>query len=210
VDEAWGWIAVERRTIADLAETLDADQLATPSLCAGWTVRDVIAHLSVGMTFSAGQSAVVLLRSGFRPNRFIQNLTADAAQRSDAELVAVFRDHADVSFAPPGLGPGAPLTDLLVHGVDLRRPLGLTHAPNPAALRRSLDFVVAPKASAGFARRRHHKGLRYEASDLEWSHGEGALVRGPAQPLLAALCNRPAPLDDLEGEGVGLLRSRLS
>lgn len=210
MEEAWEWIAAERRAMADLAEGLDPAQLATPSLCAGWTVRDVIAHLSLNMTFSARKSAGALLRSGFRPNRFIQELTAQAATRSDAELVALFRDHADATWGPPGFGAQAPLTDLLVHGVDIRRPLGLTHVPTPAALRRSLDFVVQPKASAGFTQRRHQKGLRYEATDLDWVHGTGATVRGPAQPLLAVLCNRPAPLEDLEGDGVIVLRDRLS
>jgi uncharacterized protein (TIGR03083 family) len=210
VADVWGWIAAERRTIADLAEGLDADQLATPSLCAGWTVRDVIAHLTLNLTFSPLESAGALLRSGFRPNRFIQTLSARAAEHSDAELVALFRDHADAQWGPPGLGAQAPLTDLLVHGVDIRRPLGLTHAPEPEALRHSLDFVISPKASVGFTQRRHQKGLRFAATDLDWTHGEGPDVRGPALPLLAVLCTRPAPLDDLAGDGVAVLRERLA
>ncbi len=210
MEPIWGWIAAERRTLADLAEGLTAEQLATPSLCAGWTVRDVIAHLTLNLTFSPRQSAGALVRSGFRPSRFIQLLTVEAAKHSDAELVALLRDEADAQWGPPGFGPIAPLTDLLVHGVDLRRPLGLTHAPEPDALRTSLDFVVQPKAGVGFTQRKHQKGLRHEASDVDWSHGDGPLVRGPARSLLAVLCNRPAPLDDLTGDGVALLRARLA
>jgi uncharacterized protein (TIGR03083 family) len=206
----WDWIAAERRTMADLAEGLDAKQLATPSLCAGWTVRDVIAHLTLNLTFSPLESAATLVRAGFRPNHFIQGMTARAARHSDAELVALFRDRADAQWGPPGLGADAPLTDLLVHGVDIRRPLGLSHAPEPDALRRSLDFAVHPKASVGFTQRRHQKGLRYAATDLDWTHGQGAEVRGPALPLLAVLCTRPAPLDDLAGAGVAVLRERLA
>jgi uncharacterized protein (TIGR03083 family) len=210
MEPIWAWIAAERRALADLAEGLTPEQLATPSLCAGWTVRDVIAHLTLNLTFSPRQAAGALLRSGFRTSRFIQLLTAEAAERTDAELVALLRDEADAQWGPPGFGPLAPLTDLLVHGVDLRRPLGIDHAPEPDALRTSLDFVVRPKASLAFAQRRHHKGVRHEASDLDWSHGDGPLVRGPARSLLAVLCDRPAPLDDLTGDGVAVLRSRLS
>jgi uncharacterized protein (TIGR03083 family) len=210
MEPIWGWIAAERRTLADLTEGLTQEQLATPSLCAGWTVRDVIAHLTLNMTFSRRQSAGALVRSGFRPNRFIQLLTVDAAKRTDAELVSLLRDDADTQWGPPGFGPLAPLTDLLVHGVDLRRPLGIDHDPDPDALRTSLDFVVQPKAGLGFTQRRHQKGLRHEATDVGWSHGEGPLVRGPARSLLAVLCNRPAPLDDLTGDGVAVLRARLA
>lgn len=209
VERIWGWISAERRALADLAEGLTPEQLATPSLCAGWTVHDVIAHLTLNLTFSPRQSAGTLLRSGFRPNRFIQLLTADAAKRSDAELVALLRDRAEATWGPPGFGPLAPLTDLLVHGVDLRRPLGLDHAPEPDALRTSLDFVVSPKAGLGFTQRKHHRGLRHEATDVDWAHGDGPTVGGPARSLLAVLCNRPAPLEDLTGDGVAALRARL-
>ena len=37
--------AQERRRIADLIDDLDEAQLATPSLCAGWDVKTVCAHL---------------------------------------------------------------------------------------------------------------------------------------------------------------------
>src|SRR5581483_9991880 len=38
-------IADERRTVADMAAGLSPEQLATPSLCTQWTVREVVAHL---------------------------------------------------------------------------------------------------------------------------------------------------------------------
>ena len=104
--------------------------------------------------------------------------------------------------------PGA-AHDIVVHGVDLRRPLGLSHDPGPEALRTALDFTVQRKAGRGFTHPRHQRELRFEATDLDWSHGAGPVVRGPALPLVTALCSRPAVLDDLEGEGVAVLRRRL-
>jgi uncharacterized protein (TIGR03083 family) len=38
-------VAAERRRIADLVDELDEDALAAPSLCAGWTVKTVVAHV---------------------------------------------------------------------------------------------------------------------------------------------------------------------
>ena len=197
--------------MADLAEDLGDAELATASLCAGWTTRDVIAHLTLSVDPSVRRTIAALARSGFRPPRMVQLLTAAAAERSDAELAGLLRDRAEHRWSPPGFGLEAPLTDILVHGVDIRLPLGRVHEPVPAALRAALDFAGGPKSSRGsfFTRRSHQKGLRFEATDLEWSHGEGPTVRGPALPLLVALCGRPAVLDQLEGDGVAVLRSRL-
>lgn len=210
MEQTWEWIADERRMLADLVEGLDEAQLATPSLCAGWAVRDVFAHLALSLDPSPGATLRAAVRSGFRMNRAIQALTADAAQRSTPELVELFRSRADHHWNPPGFGPSAPLTDLLVHGVDLRRPLGLDHAPDPDALRAALDFVTTTKAGFGFTDRGNQRGLRFEASDLEWADGSGPAVRGPGLPLLVAMCGRPAVLDELSGEGVAELRTRLA
>ena len=44
----WDRIAAERRSLADLLDTLTPEQWAMPSLCGAWTVRDVAVHLSAG------------------------------------------------------------------------------------------------------------------------------------------------------------------
>ena len=72
-----------------------------------------------------------------------------------------------------------------------------------------LDLLASKKAQNGFGTKGKMKGLRFEATDVEWSSGEGTLVRGPAEPLIMALCGRSAVLDELEGDGVEVLRGRL-
>jgi hypothetical protein len=52
------------------------------------------------------------------------------------------------------------------------------------------------------------KGLAFEATDVEWRHGEGAAVRGPGEAILMAVCGRRASLDELEGPGVEILAAR--
>ncbi len=204
-----GLLASERRTTADLLEELDATELSTPSLCAGWTVRDVFAHLTLSLTPSVPTTISAVMRSGFRVPRFVQIMTAGAARRSDQELIGLFRERAEHRWSPPGFGLEAPLTDILVHGVDIRHPLGRSHAPDPAALGEGLAFAVQRKAGRGFTTPAQQRGLRFEATDLDWSHGDGPLVRGPSLPLLVALCGRPAVLDQLEGDGVAVLGARL-
>jgi hypothetical protein len=49
---------------------------------------------------------------------------------------------------------------------------------------------------------------RLLAADVAWSHGEGDLVRGPAEALALGIAGRPAAYPDLVGAGVDVLRSR--
>jgi hypothetical protein len=106
------------------------------------------------------------------------------------------------SFRYPGR-----LTDLQVHGQDMRRPLGLPHGLDPDRLLISLDFLTGRRA--GFSSRRRLAGLRLEATDLAWSWGAGAVLAGPAEALMMAAAGRPAALRDLDGPGVRVLASRI-
>jgi uncharacterized protein (TIGR03083 family) len=202
-------LAAERRALADLVETLGEDQLRTPSLCEGWTVRDVVAHVTLSLDARPLVAVRALVQARGSLPRAVQVMTADAGKRTTDELVALLRERAELRWSPPGFGLEAPLTDIVVHGVDLRRPLGIRHEPEPDAVRTGLDFVVQRKAGRGFTHPRHQRGLRFVATDLDWSHGTGPVVQGPALPLLVALCSRPAVLEDLEGDGVPVLRERL-
>lgn len=206
-DEVFGMIAEERRALADLLDTLTPEQWATPSLCAGWTVREVAAHLVVPFEVSAPSLMLRLARSLGSYDRAMDGATRELAARPTSELAALLRANADHRFTPPMSGPAAPLTDVVVHGQDIRRPLGLAHEVEPEHLRVALDRMA--RGALGFVPRSRVAGLRFEATDLDWSAGEGALVRGPAEALLLAITGRPAALADLEGDGVDLLADRI-
>lgn len=208
-DDTFAMIAAERRALCDEMATWADEQWATPSLCAGWTVRDVAGHLLTPFTVSNLRFAGGMLTSGFSFTKASDRFARAEAARPVDEIVATFRAHADSRFTPPGNGPEAPLTDVLVHGQDMRRPLGLAHAFAPEHLVRSLEFVKG--SPFGFVPRRRLDGLRFVASDLDWSAGpdDGAAVEGPGEALLLAITGRAAALDDLAGPGVDLLRRRL-
>ncbi|MDN4174101.1 maleylpyruvate isomerase family mycothiol-dependent enzyme [Nocardioides sp. SOB77] len=202
-------IADERRTLAALVSGLTPEEEATRSLCTAWSVREVVAHLVVPLEVGLAGFAVAMVLTGGRFDRANVHLARRHARRSTKELVAVLRQRADSRFTPPGMGPEAPLTDLLVHGMDIRWPLGL-HRDVPAErVRTSLDFLTSA-AGRGLVPRGTSDGLRFEADDVGWAHGGGPTVRGAADAVLLALAGRPAALDHLAGDGVPTLRDRLS
>lgn len=201
-------IADERRTLADELESLSAEQWDTPSLCKAWTVRQVLGHLVMPLTVAGPKFLVGLLTSGFNFDKANVKLSNAVAEKSPDELLALLRLHAEHRFTPPGFGPEAPLTDVLVHGMDIRRALGRAHAFDGERQRAVLDFIGG--GSRGFVPKSRVAGLEFEAADLDWSRGEGDVVRGAAEALMMAIAGRSAALADLEGPGVDTLRSRLT
>ena len=202
-------IATERRRVADLIDSLDPAQLDVPSLCGDWTVRQVAGHLLAAVDASPRATLVALLRGGFRIHRANSLLAVRTADRPAADLADGLRRHADNPFRPPIVGYPGQLTDLQVHGQDMRRPLGLPHGLRLDALRVSLDFLTAGRP-VGFTSRRRLAGLRFEATDLDWRFGgAGPLVCGPAEALMMAMCGRSAVLGDLDGDGVRVLAARI-
>jgi hypothetical protein len=95
----------------------------------------------------------------------------------------------------------------VVHGEDIRRPLGIKRAYPPEAVTRSADFFRRSNLLIGSKRRT--AGLRLRADDLEWAAGTGPELTGPVLSLLMAMTGRAAALDDLSGEGAATLRSRM-
>jgi hypothetical protein len=126
------------------------------------------------------------------------------------DIVDGLRQHAGHPFKPPGMTHAAPLTDLLVHQQDIRRPLGLAPDLVPERLRVCLGQVAAStERTALLAPKGCLTGLRLEATDLDWVHGEGHVVRATGEALLMALAGRSVALAELDGDGADLLRSRL-
>jgi uncharacterized protein (TIGR03083 family) len=198
--EHWETIADQRRALADQLESLTPEQWATPSLCDAWAVRDVVAHLVMPHVTSMPRFLVAFVAARGNFERANVALTAEVAGRSDAELLEAFRRCTESRVKPPGFGSEAPLTDILVHGQDIRVPLGLPTDPAVDPWRTSLEFLVLPKARRGFAPR-SLRGLRLTATDCEWSHGSGDEVAGPAIALALTVLGRTARVGDLTGAG---------
>lgn len=202
-------IAEERLAIADILDGLDDQQWNTQSLCTEWKVRDVAAHLLMPLVISGRRFGVELLRVGFDFNQANLRLTERVARRGNAEIIAGLREHASNRSKPPGMGPITVLTDCVVHGQDMWRPLRLEHRIDPERQRLVLDFVAGGRVK-GWVPENRLFGLRFQATDMDWVIGEGEPVRGSAEALMMAITGRVAALDDLDaGPGVAVLRSRL-
>ena len=202
----WPLIHGEREALADDLATLTDEQWATASLCPGWSVRDVLGHLIATAKMTQGAFFANLARAGFRFNDMSDRLIAAEATAAPADGLAELRRHLTDTTHPPG-PVETMLGEAVVHGEDIRRPLGIKRAYPPEAVTRAADFCKGSNLLIGTKRRITGLGLR--ASDLEWAAGSGPEVRGPALSLLMAMTGRPAALDDLSGDGVATLASRM-
>ena len=202
-------IVDERTHIADLLGTLTPDQLRAPSLCAGWTVHDVAAHLTTFLRFSQAKLYLGIVATAADMDRVNLWLTQRAARRSDAEIIELVRRRAGSRFTVPRSGYDPVLTDLVLHDLDIRIPLGIARDIPEDRLAVAFHHLTS-RASPGFAMGSRLDGLRFTATDTGWDHGAGAPVRGPAETLVLRIPGRAAVLDELSGEGVPLLRQRLS
>lgn len=209
--EVYRIATANRLLAADMFARLTPEEWTTPSLCAGWTVREVAAHLlsPLESEFSWPQVLRTVLRYRGDLSRFVDEQTRLAAARPTEELVAGLRSRAGTRLKVPVTGRLGPMTDTAIHLRDAARPLGLADGPPPEDWRPALDFLVSRTATAGFLPRGRLRGLRLVATDQDWSAGDGAELRGPSEAVAMAVSGRAVALPDLSGPGVALLASRL-
>lgn len=207
-DELFEAITVQRHRLVVTLEELSDDEWDAASLCAGWRVRDVVGHL-VSILEVPLRSFLWGMVKARNFDRYADQMARQFGDRPPAELLAIYRAAADKRFAPPVVGPIAPLTDVLVHTRDIERPLGLPAALGADALRTALDYTCGGKAR-GFVPSARTAGLRFQATDLDWSIGSGELVRGPGDAILLAVTARRPALADLTGDGAATLAQRLA
>jgi uncharacterized protein (TIGR03083 family) len=201
-------VAAERSALADLYATLTPAQLDTPSLCEGWTVRDIAAHLSTLWNVSLPAMTMQVLRARGSFPRAVRRVTSHLATRPVEHLVEGLRANAHNPKHPP-LMPLAPLTDAIVHGEDVRRPLGVVRHVPAGSVRMALGFVTSGRDFGGFFLPRGRlRGLKLVATDQEWSWGSGDVVSGPALSLLLGALGRHSVFDELSG-AAPLLAARL-
>ena len=201
-DEVWRTVDRERSRLADLLEQLTADEWERASLCAGWSVRHVAAHVISSPQATVASVAAGLWRARGSFDRCIHDEALRRADRPVRAIVADYRRLAGSRRHPVGTTRLDPLLDVLVHSQDIAIPLGRDH-PMPA----DAAAVAAShvwRRTFPFRARRRLAGLRLEATDVGWAVGSGELVEGPVAALLLLLTGRPAALPLLRGAGVHL------
>ncbi len=200
-------IRVERAALADDLAKLDDAQWAAPSLCDGWTVQHVVAHLTAGASVGTLRWFTSVLGARFDFDLHNERRLAEHLGDTPAETLERFRAIVDSTTSAPG--PAAAwLAEIVVHAEDIRRPLGVT---------RSVPVDVVTAVAAFFARpdftvpsRRTIRGLRLEATDGQFATGDGPFITGTTLALTMAMAGRAVFCDDLSGPGVETLRARIS
>jgi uncharacterized protein (TIGR03083 family) len=191
-DQVWTAIDDHRRRLADLLAELSEEEWRQPSLCEGWTVRDVAGHLAWQRRISLPATVVDLVRARGSLHRAIHDAACRYARRPTEQLVAEVHALVGTRQPVPGMTYLETLIDTLVHGQDIAVPLGrrLDVAPEAAAVAATRIWT---KPSLFPATKPLH-AFRFTATDLAWSVGEGPEVRGPMSAILLGLTGRPADL----------------
>ncbi|MGW6932181.1 maleylpyruvate isomerase family mycothiol-dependent enzyme [Lentzea sp. NPDC054927] len=184
-------VAAERRDQAELLAGLTEEQWHAPSLCAGWRVKEVIAHTTLPYRSSTARVLKEMLKSAGRFNHASDRMARkDAAALSTNDLVRTLRDNAEHPWTPPGGGPAGALSHDVIHGLDITVALGVDRKVPLERLQHVLEGVT-PRHVKYFGADLDRK--RLEATDLDWTFGEGTPVRGLAQDLLLVVCGRTLP-----------------
>jgi uncharacterized protein (TIGR03083 family) len=204
-EDVLAWTAAERLSFADLLEGLSEEQWEADSLCAGWTVRHVAAHLTMSTRTTLGVAVKGAIRSGFNFDRMEDRIARDRAARyGPAELIAQIRSTAGSARRAPGAKLADPLLDVLVHGQDIARPLGLSRS---LPLEPALVALEHVHDNPFYGARKRFRGLTLVATDASWTRGTGAdELRAPVGDLLLLATGRRAGLAQASGPGVGSMR----
>lgn len=201
----WPLIHAEREAlVADLAAIDDA-AWATQSLCAQWTVRDVLGHMTATAKMTPPKFLAGMAAAGFSFNKMVAKDVAKETARPVVGTLAEFRSLQTATSHPPGPAE-AMLGEAIIHSADIRRPLGIERKYPSDAVVRVADFYKGSNLIVGARRRIDGLGLR--ATDAEWATGSGPEVSGPVLSLVLAMTGRAAALDDLAGDGLETLRAR--
>ena len=161
-----------------------------PSLCEGWQVRHVVAHVTMPVRMTPEQfgAQMAAARGDF-------TVMSDAVATRDAALPTTtlleqLRSPQLLAWQPPGGGAAGALSHAVVHSLDVTLALGQPAVAPPAALASVLDALVG-SGGAWFGVRLDD--VRLEAADRDWAWGSGQAVRAGTAELVALLSARALP-----------------
>jgi uncharacterized protein (TIGR03083 family) len=196
----------ERADLVELLATLSPAQWDAPSLCAGWRVREVVAHMFSWEDLGLAGIVRRLVKGGLSQGRANAIGVAELASTSTDELLEMARRHLMPRGLTTGFGGRIALLDALVHHQDIRRPLRLPREIPAERLVCALRFARMAPPVGGPKRMR---GLTLTATDLGWSTGRGPVVEGPGEALLMAVAGRRGAVGQLSGPGQPTLAGRI-
>lgn len=201
-------IRQERLGLCDYLQTLTPEEWEGESLCQGWTVKDVVAHLTTSTRTTLKDIAVGMVRARGDFDRMeMDRALAIAGRFTPQELTAQIRQTAGSAARAPFSSPLDPLADILIHGQDIARPLGHERPIDPVRAIAALDHVAT---SRWYGTRERFDGLHVTATDAAWALGTGELtVEGSIADILLVSTGRAVALSGMTGAGAPVLADRL-
>ncbi len=196
----WAKVAEYRCGLAGALETLSPEQWEAPSWCSGWRVRDVLGHLVHLAEASQGSMGRDVIRHGMRPERALDLIARQLGDEPVPALAQRLRQAQHGKLHVIGFPPAVALGDVLVHGNDALRALGLEFGVHPDDA--VLVLNTYRRVGGLIFHARPHRNVRLLATDAQWSCGRGPEVTGRAIELLMLIANRRQIAQSLSGPGV--------
>lgn len=195
----WPAVHNERQTLIRDLESLTSEQWTHPSLCPGWDIHDVVAHLvDTAKTTRLGFLGQMMAAKFDFDRATAQGIIRERATTPETTLTE-FRRVREATKTPPA-ALATRLVEAIVHGEDIRRPLGITGSYPRESIKAALQYQLKTGASLGGGKERA-AGFRLQASDLKCDYGSGPEVEGTSLELLMAVSGRPIDREEFSGEG---------
>lgn len=207
--QLFAWTCDNRRLFAETVDSLGEAHAGDPTLCSAWDVRTLTGHMLQPLLVPSWR----FLLTAARVRSMARACDVHAARLSDRPLTEVTRQLralADEQVTPMYIGAAGPFTDTCIHLRDLAQPQGLDVTVPLAHWHAVLDIIVSKRGTESFVPVKGLlEGLRWEATDTGWTHGEGSSVTGSAESLAMVMSGRAVYLDRIAGEGAVTVRDRL-
>ena len=192
-------LPAHRRRLVELLESLSDDEFATDTLCAGWQVPHVLAHITMPFRYTPDSYGSELAVDGFDFNKMADRVAKRDAADGPGPLLQCLRDNIETLWAPPGGGLRGGLSHDVIHGLDITIPLGRDERLDDSVLAAVLSGLGEESARQHFAF--DPTQTRLQADDFDYAMGEGELVAGRAQDLIMVVAGRKLPVGHLDGPG---------
>lgn len=184
--------------LSALAEMLAGQPVGVadfPSLCEGWAVRNVLAHMTMAARYDTEAFQTELAEAAYD----FQILSETVARRDGKlpldDLLADLRGATMAAWAPPGGDATGALSHAVIHSLDITSAVGLPRTVSDQAAREVLATLTDGGGHQHFGTQ--VEGLALSASDLDWSYGTGRPVVAETADLILALAGRPRSTVDL-------------
>lgn len=187
----------QRRYLAEILESLTTQQWSHPSLCTGWRVREVVAHITLPYRHSTLRVLGGIVAAGGRFNVFSDRIARrDTRRLTDSQLLDSLVRNIEHPWRPPGGGQVGALSHDVIHGLDITEPLAL---PGPPTERiRTVLAHTEPRQLDYFGV--DLSGVRLQATDCDISIGGGDVLHLPAKDILLIVTGRRSiPARESEG-----------